>query len=106
MTHQITLVRCVTETTKRAHTCLVPRTRMSAKGKARGGGAQACQSSLWDLPDLNLQRRIIGLALESRTSEARERFLSSSSTYDKPGLGDFGKDNFYRLLRWQSDNRS
>lgn len=87
----------VTETTKRAHTCLVPRAGMSAKGKARSGGVQACQSSLWDLLDLNLQRYIIELALESRRSEAQERFLSISSTCDKMALGDVDKDNFLSL---------
>ena len=67
---------------------------MSAKHKARGGGAQACQSSLWDLLDLNLQVYIIKLALESRKSEARERFMSISSTFEESGLANFDKDNF------------
>ena len=67
---------------------------MSAKHKARGGGAQACQSSLCDLLDLNLQVYIIKLALELRKSEARERFVSISSTFEESGLADFDKHNF------------
>ena len=72
---------------------------MSAKHKARGGGAQARSPSLWDLLDLNLQRYIIQLALESRKSEVRERYLSISSTYNQSGLEDFDEDNVVSLAR-------
>ena len=82
------------------------RAGMSAKHKARGGGAQACQSSLWDLLDLNLQVYIIKLALESRKSEARERCLTISSTFQESRFEDFDKDNFLSLATLANDNRS
>ena len=44
--------------------------------------------------DLNLQVYIIKLALESRKSEAREGFVSISSTFEESGLADFDKHNF------------
>lgn len=49
---------------------------MSAKGKARGGGAQACQSSLWDLLDLNLPT-VVGTTAQAQTpvqKNTRHRF--------------------------------
>lgn len=49
--------------------------------------------------DLNLQRYIIQLALESRKSEVRERYLSISSTYNESGLEDFDEDNVASLAR-------
>ena len=44
---------------------------MSAKGKARGGGAQACQSSLWDLLDLNLPT-VVGTTAQAQTPVAEK----------------------------------
>lgn len=67
---------------------------MRAKHKACDGRAQACSSSLWDLLDLNLQHYIIQLALESRKSVARERYLSIASTFK-----DFDVHNYLSLPR-------
>ena len=72
---------------------------MRAKYKACDGRAHTCLSSLWDLLDNNLQRYIIELALESRKSEAQERYLSIASTFKQSELRGFDVHNFLSLDR-------